>query len=67
MKKKRKHKATVPMVNNRGQVMRIPAHLTLGDLVKMGVTEIHLVKPGTPLRDNEWVNLELGDTTPCKS
>lgn len=59
MKKKRKSAATVPLVNNRGQVMHIPAHLKLGDLVRMGVTEIHIVKPDTPLRENEWRSIEL--------
>ena len=40
--------------NKHGHTMRLSRSMTLRELVKMGVVEIHLSKPGEPLRDGEW-------------
>ena len=44
---------TLPFVDNKGRRVRIPAKLTLAEIVKRGGS-VKLEKPGTPLSDG-WV------------
>lgn len=46
--------SAIPFVNKDGHVMRLSRSMTLRELLKLGVVEIHLAKPGTPLREGEW-------------
>lgn len=46
--------AAIPFANKDGHVMRLSGSMTIRELLKMGVVEIHLAKPGTPLREGEW-------------
>ncbi len=46
--------SVIPFVNNKGQVMRIPGNLTIGDLLKKGMVKIKLVPNGTPIPDGWW-------------
>jgi hypothetical protein len=46
--------SVIPFVNNKGHVMRIPGHLTIGDLVKKGMVKIKLMPNGTPIPDGWW-------------
>lgn len=41
--------------------MRLSRSMTLRELLKMGVVEIHLAKPGTPLREGEWRDVSPDD------
>ena len=34
--------------------MRLSRSMTLAGLMKMGFVEIHIAKPGAPLRHGEW-------------
>jgi hypothetical protein len=44
--------------------MRLARSMTLRELLKMGVVEIHLAKPGTPLREGEWRDAEPDASSP---
>jgi hypothetical protein len=46
--------SAIPFVNRNGHVIRLSRSMTIRELIKMGVVEIHLAKPGTPLLDGEW-------------
>lgn len=46
--------SAIPFENKDGHIMRLSGKMTLGELLKMGVVEIHLAKPGTHLRPGEW-------------
>ena len=42
--------------NNKGEKIHIKGSATISDLVKMGVTDIHITKPEAPLPDGWWKN-----------
>jgi len=46
--------SAIPFVNKDGHIIRLARSMTLRELLKMGVVEIHIAKPGTPLRQGEW-------------
>ena len=56
--------SAIPFVNKHGHVMRLARSMTLRELLKMGVVEIHLAKPGTPLREGEWRDAEPDASSP---
>jgi hypothetical protein len=56
--------SAIPFVNKEGHVMRLARSMTLRELLKMGVVEIHLAKPGTPLREGEWRDAEPDASSP---
>ena len=46
--------ACLPFVNKDGRIIRLARSMTLRELLNIGVVEIHIAKPGTPLREGEW-------------
>jgi hypothetical protein len=53
--------------DKHGNIMQLRGDLTIEDLVRMGVSDIRLAEPGTPLKENEWVCRNAIDTTTPKS
>lgn len=51
--------SAIPFENKDGHIMRLSGKMTLRELLKIGVVEIHLSKPGAPLREGEWRDASL--------
>lgn len=58
--------SAIPFENKDGHVMRLAGSMTLRELMKMGVVEIHFAKPGTPLREGEWRDATPEGKPNCK-
>lgn len=44
----------VVLKNNRGHTMRLDPRMTLKELLKIGMIDLKIVKPETPLPDGWW-------------
>ena len=48
---------TYDFINRKGETITVKGSATIEDLLKVGVTDIRLVPPGTPLKsDSEYRN-----------
>ncbi len=51
---KPKKPALIPFHDNKGHVIRLPATMTLKELILLGFSDVRIVKPGTQLPDGYW-------------
>lgn len=51
---------TVTLTNNKGQLMKLPGSITLGQLVKMGLRRVRLDPIGSPIPDGFWADATPG-------
>jgi hypothetical protein len=47
----------IDFVDRHGNKMKLSGKLTIKDLLAMGATDIRIVRPEIPMKENEWRDL----------